>query len=234
MSHILLDTVYNEFNNRNLLSKAYSKTFATTVPLSKHIEGLIKSKLSQQVHWKYVKAKEAEIDSLFYNYDETKMRAHNSNYYLSELEALKVGRFRKNLCDNLFNNIDYIKSILILRPILESDLLILAKNLKGFGIPLVCEYFVYIGIDRVKPDLQVKRILSRYYDGVNKSKNFDDKKTLDWAHKVRAFGKYNLTQVDILLWGYCTEPPEGLEICGDKPKCSLCKLAKTNGGNCRY
>lgn len=234
MPHIFLEAIYNAINSKNLCDKAYSKTFTTSAPLNSHIEGLIKSKLSQQVQWKYVEEKLAQVDELFYNYDESKIRAYGSNYYLAGLAKLKVGRFRKSLCDNLFGNIDYIKSILSVRPIVENDLINLATNLKGFGIPLVCEYFNYIGIDRLKPDLHVKRILSRYYDGVDNSNNFNDIKTLNWAHGVCALGKYNLTQIDILLWGYCTKQPRGLEICGAKPKCSLCQLARTNGGSCKY
>jgi hypothetical protein len=119
-------------------------------------------------------------------------------YFLDGLKNIKVGRLRNQLCYNLFDSIRYIQDLLKKNGrICEGDLEDLVRNLKGNGYPFVCEYFTHVKIDRLKPDLYVKRIMSHYFCGVDETKQFDDKGTLEWARGLQTpNAKYKLTQID--------------------------------------
>lgn len=224
-----LDTIKTYLEPHGFISNDFYQSFSSSVPISEHIRGLVYAKLSQNTRWEKVYKKHLQINKLFFDFDRDTICRTDANYFLKGLIDLKVGRFRKNLCLHLHNNIKIVETALkAYETGSEEYLYFLLKNLKGLGLPLVFEYLHYAGVDRIKPDIHVKRILSRYYVGEDSSTQFNDKGVFEWAKTVRSQGKYNLTQIDILLWRFCSK--DNAEICESTPKCSLCPLSKV----CKY
>ncbi len=220
-----LDTIQEFLTSKKMLPDDFYKTFSASAPLTDHIRGLVFSKLSQTTRWEFIFKKEKQIEELFFHFDKEEINQRDEKYFLNGLINLKVGRFRKNLCFNLHHNIKVVeKGLDLYETAGEEYLHYLLKNLEGFGLPLIFEYLHYAGVDRIKPDVHVKRILSRYFYGNDDSKQFSDNGVFEWGKKVRSQGKYNLTQIDILLWRFCSK--DNAEICEKKPKCFLCPLSK--------
>lgn len=110
-------------------------------------------------------------------------------------------------------------------------------KLKGVGFPIAMEFLKNIGIDGFKPDSLIKKFFSRERLGIlDKTQN--DKAVFKKAQEYLKYIKedfmadfpvikgHELTALDNLLWGYCTQ--NVFAICGDKPKCGRCKISNCN------
>ncbi len=95
-------------------------------------------------------------------------------------------------------------------------------KLRELGMPLVCEYLKAMGINIVKPDLHLKRILPRlgYLDNSLTGAKLDDA-CIRVCYEICK--EYNLTaiEVDTILWQFGVEKKLG--VCGATPKCELCE-----------
>lgn len=196
--------------------KDRTKNSGCQLPLGQHVRGLVYSKLSQQTKWDGVLSKSKAIDDLFFDFDVARIRETPSEYFYNGLCKLGVGRFRESLADNLHYNIDVLESTLVKYECGSCKyILTLAKGLKGLSTALVCEYLSYVNIDRIKPDLHIKRFLKRYY---GRAKEYSDVDVLEFGENASSATKYNLTQIDALIWSYCAKA----QICSATPKCEHC------------
>ena len=94
-------------------------------------------------------------------------------------------------------------------------------KLKQMGVPLVSEYLKGVGMDVIKPDVHVCRILTRL--GYSKSNKITDDEAFDICCDIAKEYSISNVEVDSILWQYCAK--NYFEVCCDKPKCSICKVS---------
>jgi hypothetical protein len=114
-----------------------------------------------------------------------------------------------------------------------------------------CEFYDHYPIDRYYPPfltrtgilrdyiIKNKEDPGKYVRGLNDQKCYDafEKMMLDLCKielkEVTYYG-FELSKkpglVDMFIWDFCSDPPEGHDICGNVPKCSKCIIK----GNCDY
>lgn len=92
--------------------------------------------------------------------------------------------------------------------------------MKYAGVALVCEYLRNVGIDIVKPDLHIKRIIGT--DRLNLIQSKSDYKIIEEFKRLSAEIGVSQVEMDYLLWNYCSKGYG--EICTAKPKCCECVI----------
>ena len=91
-------------------------------------------------------------------------------------------------------------------------------KLNYMGLALVCEYLKGAGLDIIKPDIHVCRIIGRL--GYSKHNPATDWEAIDVSRSIAAEYNLSMAAVDTILWQYGVENKLG--ICGAEPKCSDC------------
>ena len=93
-------------------------------------------------------------------------------------------------------------------------------KLKQMGAPLTAEYLKNVGVDMIKPDVHVRRILARL--GYSKKKPASIKECFDICQGIaKEYDTYEIV-VDSILWQYCAD--KYFEKCTEKPNCFTCKV----------
>lgn len=201
-----------------------------------HLKGFIYAQLSALVSWKRIKDNKAKFDELFCNFDRSKLKEQSADFFIDEIKKLKCYSpyTTKNQMHALRVNIETFekieqdfgsleKFIPHTTPVNIIKLLADSKStykLKYSGVALVCEYLRNVGIDVIKPDVHIKRILGAGRLNIVKSKS--DYAVITECQKLS--DKIGISQVkmDYLLWNYCSK---GFgEICTAKPKCEKCVI----------
>lgn len=239
--------MYEEFgeiiNTMKFNSYDYTENITTTLnalnarkngknySLSDHICSMVFALLSNQRPWKHIADNQEKIKTLFNNFDVDFIKKTNYQYFVDGLLDLHCGnrQIRKQMqslkdnietleriakdygsVDNYYNNTDIKK---LLKSLSGGE-----YKLKQMGVPLVSEYLKGVGMDVIKPDVHVCRILTRL--GYSKSNKITDDEAFDICCAIA--NKYTMSnvEVDSILWQYCAK--NYFEVCCDKPKCSIC------------
>ena len=135
------------------------------------------------------------------------------------------------------HNIDgIIKLIQLLAEGKSKDYSDAAKyNLKEMGVALVCEYLKGFGVNVVKPDTHVRRILGNLGYSKKQGKDASVYEAIKICDEIANEYSSELSKrtsilppailVDTIIWQYGAE--EKAEICTKKnPKCSVCKAQR--------
>ena len=141
-----------------------------------HLRGFIYAQLSALVSWKKIKRNLANIDNIFCRFDKEKLKLKSSEDLIAEITEIKCNNpyTTKNQMRSLKVNIETFKRIekdfsgiekfiTCHSPINAIKLLADSNStykLKYSGVALVCEYLRNMGIDIIKPDVHLKRILA--------------------------------------------------------------------------
>lgn len=199
--------------------------------ISEHICAMVFALLSNQRSWRPIADNRENINRLFHNFNPDYIKVQNYQFFIDELKCLRCGNRQiskqmQSLKDNIgtleriavdYGSIDDYYNKTDVKELLKS--LSFGKyKLKQMGVPLVSEYLKGVGIDIIKPDVHVCRILTRL--GYVKSDKISNDEALDICCDIAK--KYGLTNVDVdaILWQYCAN--NYFEICCDKPKCYKC------------
>ena len=221
--------------------KALSTTRTKSVfHLSDHVKTMIYAQLSNNRPWEPIAQNQNEIDKIFLNYDIEKLKKADPEALFKEIVEIRCGnRQIKRQMQYLKHNIEVLEKIeqengSIDNYYRKTPLVDIVKSLsldngkykiKTMGIPLVCEYLKGVGVDIIKPDSLLCRLIGR----------------LGYAKKVpasaweaiaicREIGKeHNLSQpmVDTILWQYCAK--DKFEVCTATPKCNACNVKDCPG-----
>lgn len=199
--------------------------------LSDHICSMVFALLSNQRPWKHIEANRANINKLFHNFDINHIKKTDYQDFVDGLLALHCGnrQIRKQM-QSLKDNIETLERIAkdygsVDNYYNNTNIKELLKSLSGgkyklkqMGVPLVSEYLKGVGMDVIKPDVHVCRILTRL--GYSKSNKITDDEAFDICCDIAK--EYNISnvEVDSILWQYCAK--NYFEVCCDKPKCSIC------------
>ncbi len=184
--------------------------------LSEHIKGLVFSLLSNQRDWGAINQNRKIIEQIFFNFDSDKIKATDYNYFINELKARKLGNRAINAQMKCLNyNIEILeklsnkygsldKFVTSKKP--QKIVKILSNGnskykLKQVGMALACEYIRNIGIDTVKPDVHIIRILGR----LGLLKNKDENEAINVMESLSLKTGYSKVFIDYLLWHFCAE-----------------------------
>lgn len=201
-----------------------------------HLKGFIYAQLSALVSWKKIKSNLDNIDNIFCQFDKNKLKQKPAKDLIAELTKIKCNDpyTTKNQMYSLKTNIETFERIekyfnsmenfITHQPPIETVKLLADTNstykLKYSGIALVCEYLRNVGIDIVKPDIHLKRIL-----GVERLNLVSSKSDYTILAKCKELSEkigINQIKMDYLLWNYCAKGYG--EICTKKPKCEKCVI----------
>lgn len=215
----------------NLKNRKDGKTFT----LQEHLGALVFALLSNQRPWKPIADNKAKIEKLFHNFDVDYLKKINPEYLSQEMLKLKCGnRQIKKQMESLKDNIATFEKITkdygsVDNYYNSTDTLTLVKDLssgkykmKQMGIALISEYLKGVGVDIVKPDVHVCRLLGRL--GYTEHNPAKEKEAFDVCHKIAQ--EYNVfdMEVDSILWQYCAD--SYFQQCTDKPNCRNCLVKK--------
>ncbi len=220
--------------------------------LNEYVEAMIYSMLSGEKSWNDIVENLNEIDSIFCNYDAGKIKKLNPDVLNSQLQQIRCGARRrifqmKALKGNIetFERIEKIYGSVekyVREYIVSNNIVGLIKGFCGIdkkqniklaeiGVALACEMLRNVGVDIVKPDRHICRILDNEHLGLI-DRNYEQIKENE-NHKIKVieildrFAKETCKDpywIDSFLWAYCVaEGDGGLGICTkEKPKCGEC------------
>jgi len=232
----IIDTMKNsgydyQAQCEEMLSQAKKRKEGETFPIQKHIRALIYAQLSNQRPWKQIVKNSNNIDAIFHNYDLEYLKQTDPDIFTSKLKQIKCGNrqiqkqmlsLKENIStlekieakygsiDNYYNSQD--TSLLVIE--LSSG----RYKMKQMGRPLISEYLKTMGIDIIKPDVHVCRILGRL--GYTDHSPAQINEAFEVCNEIAQ--EYNICniEVDSILWQYCANGY--FEQCIDKPNCSNC------------
>ena len=203
--------------------------------LADHIGAMVFSLLSSQRDWGPIERNADRIREIFRNFDVDWLLAtatERPRSIVDELMKIKcgnrqIGKQIEALPDNIktlpriaeeHGSIDAYYNKTPARDVLH-ELSAKKYKLKMMGVPLVSEYLRNVGLDLVKPDVHVTRLLGRL--GYTEHSPAKDKEALDVCEKIaKAYG-IRQVKVDAVLWGYCANGR--YKKCTDDPDCSGCR-----------
>jgi thermostable 8-oxoguanine DNA glycosylase len=207
-----------------------------------HVKGVILALLSNQRPWKPILLNLNKITNIFFGFDSQKIKLAPKDSFVKQLKEIKCGnRAIAKQMECLDYNINVLEKITIdygsLDSFINSDTpdriaIELGQGtkykLKQLGYTLALEYLRNVGVEAIKPDLHVRRIIS------NQRLNFhesypSERETVEILSSIAQDSGVTLTYLDNLIWMYCAV--DYGNICGSTPKCHLCELQKNcNGG----
>ncbi|ERJ12266.1 hypothetical protein [Haloplasma contractile] len=206
-----------------------------TFSFNEHIRGLVLSLLtSNNKNWRNIERNKVKITELFFNFKKENILATNPNYFTAGLFKLKCGSISTNRqMEVLHYNIKMLERIdeenggldvyvTSKSPCSVAKEISIGKyKLKQVGYPLAFEYLRNVGIDEVKPDRHIMRVLSEDRLGYLQLNSTEDEaiKVLSTISDEVGVSKAYL---DALLWIFCADNYG--EICTKVPKCNSCKL----------
>lgn len=201
-----------------------------------HLRGFIYAQLSVMVSWKKIKDNHQRLDEIFCNFDRLQLKEKSAEDLINEITAIKCHNpyTTKNQMQSLKANIETFEKIeqeygslenFITHRTPSNIIKLLADSnstykLKYAGVALVCEYLRNVGMDIIKPDVHIKRIVSAERLNLVTAKN--DYKILDEFQELAQKIEINQVKMDYLLWNYCSKGYG--EICTATPKCDKCAI----------
>ena len=207
------------------------------LPLENHISALVYSQLSANRPWKGIEENKEKINKIFNNFDPEYLKKVNPEKLENEIKNIKCGNRlihiqMLGLKDNILMFEKIEKEYGSLDNFVTSDEAInIAKKLskgkyklKGVGLALACEYLKGVGIDCIKPDIHICRILGRF--GYSKKEMATENEAIKIIDEISKEYHLPKMEIDTILWQYCADGY--LEICGSNPKCHICKI------KCKY
>ena len=201
-----------------------------------HLKGFIYAQLSALVSWKRIRDNQPELNIVFCGFERDKLKEKAPEELIDEIKTLKCYSpyTTKNQMNSLKANIETFEKIeqdfgSLEKFITHTTPINIIKNLadsnsiyklKYSGVALVCEYLRNVGIDVIKPDVHIKRILGVERLNIVKSKS--DYSVIAECKKLS--DKIGISQVkmDYLLWNYCSKGYG--EVCAATPKCYECVI----------
>lgn len=202
-----------------------------------HIEGLIWSLLSNQRPWKGISDNKNNIRKIFHNFDHDYILSTNPDVFVNKLIEIKCGnRAIKKQMEALNYNINVFLKIQSKYGSIDNYITsnlphIIAKDfanghykLKQVGFPLAMEYLRNVGIDTIKPDVHICRILGNDRLGLSHNNEAKEEEAVEIIKKISDDSGLSLSEIDYILWQFCADGYA--EICTKKPKCRLCKANK--------
>ncbi len=210
--------------------------------LIEHVQGFVYAALSCNRPWATIEKHLPEIDVIFNHYDPKALKQANPNELIDKLKVIGCGNRQINpQMKNLSKNIETLERIAQKYGSIDNYFaqfeksryfdLVLSLSKKGsefklenMGVKLICEYLKNMGIDIVKPDGQINRLLCRIglipFAPESNDSNKKFRAVIDTCHDIALEYDLHDFEVDCILWQYCAK--DYMEICKDEPGCNEC------------
>ena len=199
----------------------------SNLTIKDHIEAMVFALLSKN---------RSELNEIFNYYDAKYLKNEESDTLIKKIKNIKCGnRQIKKQMDNLKHNIEVLERINtdeqggINNYYANTNKVDLVEELsssegkyklKYMGKALVCEYLKSVGVDVIKPDIHVCRILGRLCN--ENCKALNENEALMVCEEISKKLKCSNAEVDTILWQYCADGK--FNYCTkDDPKCDKCK-----------
>lgn len=212
------------------------------IPLSEHVKAMIFSLLSDQRVWSDIELHKNELDVIFENYDIEKLKNKAPEALVKEITDIKCGnrKIRKQMND-LKHNIEQLERIErdhgsidkyyrspnkveIVKSLSEGT-----YKLKWMQVALVCEYLKGVGVNTIKPDSLLKRLLARL-GYVQDKEEASPWEAIEICQEIADEYGMSMPMVDTILWQYCAK--DKFEVCTDKPECAQCGVHNCPSRTC--
>lgn len=209
---------------------------------SEHLRGLIYAQLSNQRPWFQIQNNLSLIDEIFYHYDADKILEQDYRYFVQKIREIKCGNISiekqmQSLSDNILrlreieqrygelDNFVQMYSPYKVATLLSSDK---KYKIKYVGFALALEYLRNVGIDEIKPDVHIRRIISKQRLALVDNDEPSEKDAINAIKFLSQESGFSVSEIDAYLWLYCATGY--CNICSSTPKCSKCKIIKY----CKY
>jgi hypothetical protein len=202
--------------------------------LREHVRGLLLAQLSNNRPWGPIARNRDHIDQIFMNYDPESLKEADPNRLATQIKGLRCGnRGIGKQMEGLRKNIETLERIDDIDRYVQSDRSEVIANqfasgkykLVQIGFPLAMEYLRNVGIDTVKPDLHICRMI-----GPERLALCDETPSPEQAHDVlmkwAVNSDHSAMYIDNLLWLFAAK--DYAAICSSKPRCNICLVSKCN------
>ena len=202
-----------------------------------HIKGLLYAQLSNQRPWAGIAENLDKIDEIFKDYNSTKLKAANGEMLARKIKEIKCGNRSINaqmkyLAKNIrtLERIDKKERGGLDRYVVSQNPEIIAKELSAgkyklqqIGFALATEYLRNVGVDTVKPDLHICRIIGSERLNFIAAPEPKPEAAHECLMKLAKKSKHSATYIDNLLWMFAAK--DYGEICTKEPKCKKCSVS---------
>lgn len=196
--------------------------------LRDHVRGLVLSQLSSNRPWGPIARNRTRIDRIFLDYEPEALKRADPKSLINSITAIGCGNrgIRKQIAA-LRANIEILESIADLDAYVvsaapESIATAFASGrykLGQVGFPLAMEYLRNVGVDTVKPDQHICRIVGPERFGLTDQPPTPEQAhaaLMAWASEVGVSALY----LDTLLWIFAAKDYGA--ICSARPRCDIC------------
>lgn len=211
-----------------------------------HVESMLLSMLSAQRPWVQIEQNKGRLAEIFHNYDPEFLKQADPDDL--EIEVCAIGCGNRKIWDQMHalnHNIavleaiervhgscDYMTSLAASNPgsvwgvaeqLSEKDS---CYKLRGVGIALALQYMKQLGVDCVKPDVHLIRIVERLGWVQWTPSEYE---VFNICQKVAKECSVSMTVLGTALWTFCATGYG--DICAASPKCVLCPV-NCKGSKC--
>jgi len=202
--------------------------------LRDHVRGLLLAQLSNNRPWGPIAANRSRIDEIFRNYEPEVLKSADPDHLAEQIKSIRCGnRGILKQMQGLRGNIEIFERIGDIDLYATSDAPeVIAQSfasgkfkLTQIGFPLAMEYLRNVGINTIKPDLHICRMI-----GPERLALTNEVPTPEQAHSVlMAWSEghdESALYIDNLLWLFAAK--DYAAICAARPRCEICLVSKCN------
>jgi len=202
--------------------------------LRDHVRGLLLAQLSNNRPWGPIAANRSRIDEIFLDYEPDLLKNTDPVSLANEIKNIRCGnRSIVKQMQGLRGNIETFERIGDIDRYVASDTPEAIAHsfasgrykLTQIGFPLAMEYLRNVGIDTVKPDLHVCRMI-----GPERLALCDEVPSPEQAHAALIAwaenSEHSAMYIDNLLWLFAAK--DYAAICAAKPNCEICLVSRCN------
>lgn len=239
-------------DSKYIEGKINKREMGESFSLDNYVEAMIYSFLSSGTVWQKISGNKEKISEIFGGFSASYLEKQEPEKLLKDLKNIKCcGQNTKKQMCALKGNIDTLKRIEAdhgtidnyVNSILEknetgnisiSSKIELIKNfaykesnykLQQMEVPLACEFIRNVGIDTLKPDRHVCRIVGNEYlnllspklaQQIEKKKDLNPNDRLDIVKELEEYAKKSNVKpyiLDLLLWDYCAKGHDNAGVC---------------------
>lgn len=196
--------------------------------LQDHVRGLVLSQLSSNRRWGPIADNLDQITDIFFKFEPAKLKRADPEGLATSILSIGCGnrRIRKQICA-LKHNIEVFEKIgdvdayvTSLRPEKIADEFAHGKHkFKEIGVPLALEYLKNVGINTIKPDVHIRRMVGPKRFGLTEREPSEDEARAA-ATTLAEKSAHAPIYVDNLLWIFAAK--DYAAICTANPKCNIC------------
>jgi hypothetical protein len=199
--------------------------------LREHVRGLLLAQLSSNRPWGPIAQNLDRIGRIFLNYDPESLKEADPSQLAHQIKGIRCGnRGIAKQMQGLQQNIETLERIGDIDRYVASstpddvarDFASGKHKLIQIGFPLAMEYLRNVGINTIKPDIHICRMIGPERLGL-----CDTVPTPEEAHAALMAwsdnSDHSAVYIDNLLWLFAAK--DYAAICGAKPRCQICLVS---------